>query len=138
MCLEEDSDSLLSVGTSLIRPLVRVNLDLPLPTRPFNFARVTMPTSRPSSLARLGLAFAMAALLVPTHGLQQPFQPVETARVVQKRQGSGCIDDFYSCSQYGAAFNGVCCQNGQTCKSCLIPGAPAPVSVPTNSPRRPS
>jgi len=74
----------------------------------------------PSSLARFGLAVALAAVLVPqTHGLQQPFQPVETARVVQKRQGSGCLEDFYSCAQYGAAFNGVCCQNGQTCKSCV-------------------
>ncbi|KAK0754077.1 hypothetical protein B0T18DRAFT_398445 [Schizothecium vesticola] len=72
---------------------------------------------RPSSLARFGLAVALAALLVPqTHGLQQPFQPVETARVVQKRQGSGCLENFYSCAQYGAAFNGVCCQNGQTCR----------------------
>ena len=74
-----------------------------------------MSIIRPTSLVRLGLAVVLAALCVPqTRALQQPFQPVETARVIQKRQG--CIDNFYSCSEYGAAFNGVCCQNGQTCR----------------------
>lgn len=43
----------------------------------------------------------------------QPFQPIETAKPLARRQG--CIANFYSCVEQGAAFNGVCCQNGQTC-----------------------
>jgi len=43
----------------------------------------------------------------------QPFQPVQTAAAIAKRQG--CIANFYSCANQGAIFNGVCCQNGQTC-----------------------
>ena len=91
-----------------------------------------MSINGPLSLARLSMAFALVAFFIPqTRGLQQPFQPVETARVVQKRQG--CLADFYSCSDFGgAAFDGVCCQNGQTCKPCLesSAGAPAPLSAP--------
>ncbi|KAK4177668.1 hypothetical protein QBC36DRAFT_126752 [Triangularia setosa] len=44
----------------------------------------------------------------------QPFQPAETAAIVAKRQ-QGCLSNFYSCANQGPAFNGVCCQNGQTC-----------------------
>lgn len=44
----------------------------------------------------------------------QPFQPVETAPALAKRQT--CLANFYSCAdQGGAAFNGVCCHNGQQC-----------------------
>jgi hypothetical protein len=43
----------------------------------------------------------------------QPFLPVETAAAVAKRQA--CLSNFYSCADQGAAFNGICCQNGQRC-----------------------
>jgi hypothetical protein len=43
----------------------------------------------------------------------QPFQPVETAAAVAKRQT--CLDNFFSCADQGAAFNGICCQSGQRC-----------------------
>lgn len=43
----------------------------------------------------------------------QPFRPVETATPVAKRQA--CLANFFSCADQGAAFNGICCQNGQRC-----------------------
>ncbi len=46
---------------------------------------------------------------------QRPFRPVETAAALHRRQQNGCLANFYSCADQGSAFNGVCCQLGQSC-----------------------
>ncbi|KAK4224605.1 hypothetical protein QBC38DRAFT_14432 [Podospora fimiseda] len=81
--------------------------------------------------------------------LYQPFQPVQTAAPIElaKRQGGGCIPNFFSCANQGAVFNGVCCANGQTCgldsnnsPACCPGGAvctgTAPASFVTPSPQQ--
>ncbi|VBB72779.1 Putative protein of unknown function [Podospora comata] len=65
----------------------------------------------PAPLSTLLLALAAACSVCAN---LQPFQPAETAAIVAKRQ-QGCLSNFYSCANQGPAFNGVCCQNGQTC-----------------------
>ncbi|KAK3695195.1 hypothetical protein B0T22DRAFT_97097 [Podospora appendiculata] len=67
--------------------------------------------SSPSGPWRRLLLFAVASL--PSIAASQLYLPVETAKPIAKRQS--CIDNFYSCASLGAAFAGVCCQNGQTC-----------------------
>ncbi|KAK3330299.1 hypothetical protein B0H66DRAFT_56234 [Apodospora peruviana] len=59
---------------------------------------------------------------------QLPFRPVETAQVIAKRQG--CIANFYSCGNQGAAFAGVCCQNGQRC---ALDASNQPACCPANA-----
>ncbi|EAQ90800.1 hypothetical protein CHGG_02735 [Chaetomium globosum CBS 148.51] len=60
----------------------------------------------------------------------QPFQPVETAAPVAKRQESGCLANFFSCADQGPAFDGVCCQNGQRC---ALDASDSPACCPTNA-----
>lgn len=65
-------------------------------------------------LHRAAAALFFAAALPTGNAYLQPFQPVETAKTVAKRQ-SGCLTNFYSCADQGAGFRDVCCQNGQVC-----------------------
>lgn len=60
----------------------------------------------------------------------QPFQPVETAAPVAKRQQSACLANFFSCADQGPAFDGVCCQNGQRC---ALDASESPACCPTNA-----
>ncbi|KAH6854384.1 hypothetical protein B0I37DRAFT_28875 [Chaetomium sp. MPI-CAGE-AT-0009] len=60
----------------------------------------------------------------------QPFQPVETAAPVAKRQQSSCLANFFSCADQGPAFDGVCCQNGQRC---ALDANNSPACCPTNA-----
>ncbi|KAL2020176.1 hypothetical protein VTK56DRAFT_8700 [Thermocarpiscus australiensis] len=62
------------------------------------------------SLGQLSLLLVSASAVCAS---LQPFRPVETAAALAKRQQ--CLANFYSCADQGAAFNGVCCQNGQRC-----------------------
>jgi len=70
---------------------------------------VLLPHPRsPGSLPLLVLAWTSAVC-----ASLQPFRPVETAAPVAKRQA--CLANFFSCANQGAAFNSICCQNGQRC-----------------------
>ncbi|KAK0656035.1 hypothetical protein B0T16DRAFT_26497 [Cercophora newfieldiana] len=66
---------------------------------------------------QLGSVFLAAALTSSVSAGQQPFFPVQTppaqAKAVRRQD---CIANFYSCADQGAAFNGVCCANGQRCR----------------------
>ena len=48
---------------------------------------------------------------------QQVFLPVATgaAAVLDRRQTTGCLANFYSCATEGAIFSNICCQYGQIC-----------------------
>ncbi|KAK4040513.1 hypothetical protein C8A01DRAFT_46146 [Parachaetomium inaequale] len=59
----------------------------------------------------------------------QPFRPVETAAPIAKRQQS-CLANFFSCADQGAAFAGVCCQNGQRC---ALDASNNPACCPSNA-----
>lgn len=59
------------------------------------------------------LSLLVLTLASSAHASLQPFQPVETAAAVARRQA--CLENFYSCANQGPAFGGVCCQNGQLC-----------------------
>ncbi|KAK1769890.1 hypothetical protein QBC33DRAFT_304040 [Phialemonium atrogriseum] len=75
-----------------------------------------MGTSRRQSLLRRAATVLLFAAPLPTVcAYQQPFQPAETAGALARRQG-GCLANFYSCADQGAAFNNICCQNGQVCR----------------------
>ncbi|KAK3310308.1 uncharacterized protein B0T15DRAFT_32653 [Chaetomium strumarium] len=100
--------------------------------------RRPLPFASPPSLLLLILAWTAAV-----SGNLQPFRPVETAAAIAKRQG--CLPDFFSCADQGAAFSNVCCQNGQRCQldannnpACCPGGAvctgTAPASFVTPSP----
>ncbi|KAL2154102.1 hypothetical protein VTH82DRAFT_2778 [Thermothelomyces myriococcoides] len=67
--------------------------------------------SRARSLGDLLLVLACASA---TCASMQPFQPVETAAPIARRQES-CLADFFSCADQGPAFDGTCCRNGQRC-----------------------
>lgn len=69
----------------------------------------------PSLPGTCSIFLCATALVSSVCALQQPFQPVETARALVKRQG-GCIPNYYSCANQGAVFGDTCCQNGQSCK----------------------
>ncbi|KAK0628142.1 hypothetical protein B0T17DRAFT_487771 [Bombardia bombarda] len=81
-------------------------------------------------LLLLILAFATSVCAIQQ---RQPFQPVETAKPIAKRQssqGQGCIANFFSCADQGAVFNGVCCQTGQRC---ALDASNSPACCPTNA-----
>ncbi|KAL2157428.1 hypothetical protein VTH06DRAFT_6120 [Thermothelomyces fergusii] len=62
----------------------------------------------------LGGLLLVLAWASATCASMQPFQPVETAGAIARRQQS-CLDNFFSCADQGPAFDGTCCQNGQRC-----------------------
>lgn len=76
-----------------------------------------MGTTRPPSAQCPGGLLAVTLTLLAWVSVAcaslQPFQPVETAAVVAKRQA--CLANFFSCADQGAAFNSICCENGQRC-----------------------
>ncbi|GAB1311204.1 Gpi-anchored protein [Madurella fahalii] len=73
-----------------------------------------MKTRRPLPLPALWALLFLALISAPSVCASlQPFQPVETAAVVAKRQA--CLENFYSCANQGPEFNGICCQNDQRC-----------------------
>ncbi len=71
-------------------------------------------SARLSAVARIFSTASLPLLTIAAAGRQQPFQPAETA-AVYRRQQSGCLTNFYSCANQGSAFNGVCCEIGQSC-----------------------
>ncbi|KAK3906224.1 hypothetical protein C8A05DRAFT_40960 [Staphylotrichum tortipilum] len=94
-----------------------------------------LPLARaPGRLLNLLLVLAWISAV---HARLQPFQPVETATVVAKRQT--CLANFFSCADQGAAFNNICCQNGQKCAldarnnpACCPNGAVCTGTAPAN------
>jgi len=84
----------------------------------------------PSTRSSLVVLLAIASSAASVQAVLAPFYPVETARpqAIAKRQG--CIDNFYSCAGRGDGFNGVCCQNGQTCE---LDESNSPACCPANA-----
>ncbi|KAK4128308.1 hypothetical protein N657DRAFT_13628 [Parathielavia appendiculata] len=78
---------------------------------------------RPPSYAWAVLAWTSAVC-----ASLQPFRPVETGAAVVRRQA--CLANFHSCADQGAIFNGVCCQNGQ---SCALDANGNPACCPVNA-----
>ncbi|KAI4870467.1 hypothetical protein F4820DRAFT_257410 [Hypoxylon rubiginosum] len=68
---------------------------------PYQYAALT-------SIAATTLALADPVLNPLEYGAFEEYSPV------QKRQ-IDCPDNYFSCEQYGAAFAGTCCENGQLC-----------------------
>ncbi|KAK4245638.1 hypothetical protein C7999DRAFT_16178 [Corynascus novoguineensis] len=85
---------------------------------------------RQSSHTRIpGCLLLVLAWASATSASMQPFQPVETAATIARRQQS-CLADFFSCADQGPAFDGTCCQNGQRC---ALDDNNDPACCPTNA-----
>ncbi|KAL2168459.1 hypothetical protein VTG60DRAFT_7261 [Thermothelomyces hinnuleus] len=88
-----------------------------------------MSIKRRSHARSLGGLLLVLAWASATCSSMQPFQPVETAAAIARRQQS-CIANFFSCADQGPAFEGTCCQNGQRC---ALDANNDPACCPTNA-----
>ncbi|KAB5579923.1 hypothetical protein GE09DRAFT_1254221 [Coniochaeta sp. 2T2.1] len=79
---------------------------------------------KPRKQHLLLLALSSFATLPLTSASQLPFLPAATqtslpqplAALARRQDNSGCLANFYSCAAtQGAAFQGICCANGQVC-----------------------
>ncbi|KAB5551377.1 hypothetical protein GE09DRAFT_170636 [Coniochaeta sp. 2T2.1] len=81
------------------------------------------PNHRPSaSISTCLLLLGLAALPSLSSASQLPFLPAATSHpqpipaLARRQDNSGCLANFYSCAAtQGAAFQGICCANGQVC-----------------------